>query len=82
VIRSLTDAPDYFPGLKCIAKKGEVFMKVSRLIAAITATLIFLTLLALPNLAAPQELTSLLATAHGKGTLTLGKEYSRLALWL
>jgi hypothetical protein len=49
-------------------------MKVSRLIAAITATLIFLTLLTVPNLAAPQGLTSLLTTARGQGTLTVGKE--------
>jgi ribosomal protein L24E len=59
--------------LKFIAKKVEVLMKVSRLIA-ITATLTLLTLLPMPNLAAPQGLTSLLATARGQGTLTVGKE--------
>lgn len=48
-------------------------MKVSRTIAAMTAMPILLMLLAKPNLAAP-ELTSLLATAHGQGTLTMGKE--------
>lgn len=49
-------------------------MKVYRLIGAITVTLTFLTLLAMPNLAAPQALTSLLATAKGQGTLSVGKE--------
>ena len=49
-------------------------MKVSRRIGAITATLTLLTLLAMPNLASAQETTSLLATANGKGTLTVGKE--------
>ena len=49
-------------------------MKPTRLIGAMTAALTLLTLLALPNLAAPQGLTSLLADASGKGTLTVGKE--------
>ena len=49
-------------------------MKVNRLIGAITATLILLTLLATPNLAVPQGPTSLLATARGQGTLTVGQE--------
>jgi hypothetical protein len=49
-------------------------MRVSRLITDITATLIFLTLLAVPNLAVPQGLKSLFATASGQGTLTVGKE--------
>src|SRR5258705_5003202 len=45
-------------------------MKPRRLICSMT----LLTLLVLPNLAAPQGLTSLLADASGKGTLTVGKE--------
>src|SRR5258706_6633946 len=45
-------------------------MKPRRLIGSMT----LLTLLVLPNLAAPQGLTSLLADASGKGTLTVGKE--------
>ena len=49
-------------------------MKVSRLIATVTAALTLLTLLAMPSLASPQGLTSLLATANGKGTLTVGRE--------
>jgi len=49
-------------------------MKVRRLIAAVTAALTLLTLLAMPSLASPQGLTSLLATANGKGTLTVGRE--------
>ena len=54
-------------------------MKVSRRIGAITATLTLFTLLAMPNLAAPQGLTSLLATAHGQGTLTVGKEVFKVS---
>ncbi len=53
-------------------------MKVSPPLAAMTATLIFLTLLAIPNLAAPPELTSLSATARGEGTLTIGKEVMKV----
>ena len=49
-------------------------MKVIRLISAMTATFTLLTLLAMPSLASPQGLTPLLATANGKGTLTVGKE--------
>ena len=49
-------------------------MKVSRLIAATTAAFILLMSLAMPNLAAPQALTSLKATARGQGTITVGKE--------
>ena len=47
-------------------------MQVSRLISPMTAALILLMLA--PNLASAQETTSLLATANGKGTLTVGKE--------
>ena len=54
-------------------------MKVSRKLFVITATLIFLTLLAVPNLAAPQRLTSLLATARGQGTLIFGKEVFKVS---
>lgn len=54
-------------------------MKVSRLVGAMTATLTLLTLLAMPNLAAPQGLTSLLATARGQGTLKVGKEVFKVS---
>ncbi len=49
-------------------------MKVSRKLIVITGTLTLLTLLAVPNAAVPQGLTSLLATARGEGTLTVGHE--------
>ena len=49
-------------------------MKLSRLIGLTTAALIFLTLFAMSNLASAQGPASLLATANGKGTLTVGKE--------
>lgn len=49
-------------------------MKLSRLIGLTTAALIFLTLFAMSNLASSQGPVSLLATANGKGTLTVGKE--------
>src|SRR5688500_16546377 len=52
----------------------EVIMNVSPRIPAITATVTLLTLLTMPNRAAPQGLTSLLATAKGQGTLTVGNE--------
>ncbi len=61
------------------AKKVELLMKVSRLIGAMSVTLTMLTLLAMPNLAAPQGLTSLLATARGQGTLTVGKEVFKVS---
>jgi len=49
-------------------------MKFGRLIATVTAVLTLLTVLAMPSLASPQGLTSLLATANGKGMLTVGRE--------
>jgi hypothetical protein len=49
-------------------------MKVIRLNGVMIATLILFTFVAIPNLAAPQGITSLAATANGKGTLTVGKE--------
>ena len=49
-------------------------MKLGRLIGPTTAALFFLTLLGMSNLASAQEHASLLATANGKGTLTVGKE--------
>lgn len=49
-------------------------MRVSRLVTAITAALVFVTWLAMPNPAAAQGLTSLKATARGQGTLTIGQE--------
>jgi hypothetical protein len=53
-------------------------MKTSRKLFAISATLIFLTLPAMPNLATSQALTSLLATARGHGTLTVGREVFKI----
>ena len=44
--------------------------KLSVVIAALT----FSMLAARPNVAAPPEFTSLLATAHGQGTLKIGRE--------
>ena len=49
-------------------------MKVSRKLFGVTATLTFLTLMAVSNAAVPQGLTSLLATARGEGTLKVGGE--------
>lgn len=54
-------------------------MKFSRKLFVVTALLILLTLTAKPNLAAPVELTSLLSTAHGQGTVTVGKEVFHLS---
>ena len=63
----------FLHSVKSVAGK-EVLMKLNRLIGPTTAALIVLTLLAMSNLASAQETTSLLATANGKGTLTVGKE--------
>ena len=49
-------------------------MKVSRNLSVITALLLLLTSFALPNPLPQQKLTSLLANAHGKGTLTVADE--------
>ena len=49
-------------------------MKLDRLIGPTTAALVFLTLLGMSSLASAQGPASLLATANGKGTLTVGKE--------
>lgn len=49
-------------------------MKVSRKLFAITATVSLLTLLAIPNRAASERLTSLSANARGQGTLKVGRE--------
>lgn len=49
-------------------------MEASRQIAALIAPFLFLTLLAMPNLAAPEGLTSFSANARGQGTLKVGKE--------
>ena len=54
-------------------------MKVSRKLFAITAILVFLPLSEVPNLAAPQGLTSLSAVARGQGTLTIGKEVFKVS---
>lgn len=49
-------------------------MKVTRRLVATIVALLFSTLLAMPNTAATQGLTSLKASARGTGTLTIGKE--------
>ena len=49
-------------------------MKISHKPIGVIATLTLLTLTAMPNVAAPQAFTSLQATAHGQGTLTVGRE--------
>ena len=54
-------------------------MKVSRKVSVITATLTLVTLIAMPSLATPQGLTSLLATARGQGTLTVGQEVFKVS---
>ena len=60
-----------------IGKPGPV--KISRKLFVVAATLTLLTLLAMPNLAAPQGLTTLLATAHGQGTLKVGREVFKVS---
>jgi hypothetical protein len=50
-------------------------MKIRRKLFVVITTLTLLTLTAMPNIAAPQGFTSLLATAHGKGTLKVGREF-------
>src|SRR6185436_19393349 len=47
---------------------------VSRKLFSITATLALMTLFTIPNTAAPSGITSLLANARGKGTVTIGRE--------
>lgn len=69
-----TLACGYVLTLETIARKVGVFMKVSRLIGPMIAALTLLTLLVMPNLASAQAPASLLATANGKGTLTVGRE--------
>lgn len=54
-------------------------MKVSRRLFVITATLTLFALTAIPYLAAPQGLTTLLATAHGQGTLKVGQEVFKVS---
>ena len=49
-------------------------MKISRKPFVVTAMLTLFTLTAMPNVAAPLELSELFATAHGKGTLKVGRE--------
>jgi hypothetical protein len=49
-------------------------MRATRKLFTVTLALIFSTLLAMPDPAAAQGLTSLKATARGQGTLTVGKE--------
>jgi len=49
-------------------------MKLSRKLFAITTLLLLLASFALSNAGPQQKLTSLLANAHGKGTLTVGDE--------
>ena len=54
-------------------------MKIGRKLLVATATLTLLTLIVMPNLAAPQESKTLITTAHGQGTLTVGKESFRVS---
>ena len=54
-------------------------MKVSQKLSVVLATLTVLTSLAATNLAAPQAFTSLLATARGQGTLTVGREVFKVS---
>lgn len=49
-------------------------MKLSRKLFVMTTLLLLLASFALPNPQPQQKLTSLLANAHGKGTLTVGDE--------
>ena len=49
-------------------------MKIGRKLLVVAATLTLLTLMAMPNPAAPQESKTLLTTAHGQGTLKVGRE--------
>ena len=53
-------------------------MKVRRKLFAITSAFILLTVLPMPNRAAPQALTSLSANARGQGTLTIGRETMKI----
>ena len=53
-------------------------MKVSRKLSVLTAMLTLLTL-AVSTLAAPQGVTSLVATAKGQGTLTVGQEVFKVS---
>lgn len=54
-------------------------MKNSRKLFALTATFTLLVLTAMPTTAAPQRFTTLLATAHGQGTLKVGREVFKLS---
>ena len=49
-------------------------MKINHKLFIVIRALTLLTLTAIPNIAAPQGFTTLLATAHGKGTLKVGTE--------
>jgi hypothetical protein len=49
-------------------------MKISRKLFDVFTTLTLFALTAMPNLAAPPQLSTLFATAHGKGTLKVGRE--------
>jgi hypothetical protein len=49
-------------------------MKINRRPFVVIATLTLFTLIPMPTLAAPLELSKLFATAHGKGTLKVGRE--------
>ena len=54
-------------------------MKFTRKLFVKIATLSLLIFVAMPNRAAPLELKSLIATAHGQGALTVGKEVFRVS---
>ena len=52
---------------------------MTRKLFVMNATITLLMLLAVTNVAAPQGLTSLLATAKGQGTLTIGQEVFKVS---
>jgi len=62
----------FLHSVESVARK-EIPMKLSRLIGATTAALIIFTLLAMPHLTSAQGITSLLASANGKGKLQVEK---------
>lgn len=54
-------------------------MKILRKRFVVPATFTLLTVFTMPNLAASQALTSLLATAKGQGTITVGQEVLKVS---
>jgi hypothetical protein len=54
-------------------------MKIQPKPLLVAATLALLILAAVPNQAAPQRFTTLLANAHGQGTVTVGREVFKVS---